>query len=278
MNYAPFIKRPLAMPLYPADGLAVEVLRQLHELDGEVDAACVVQDIRDIAESVGERLESSAALGDILFALNDQLFNVLGFHGAPEAQAEPSHNLLHRVLQLRYGDPLSLCIIYISVGRWLGLPLGGCDFPGRFLVRYHDEHGGVIIDPAAGGVQLQEADLISLLSHRFGGSVDDVMARGLLSDVDDKHLVVRLLRRLKQAYLKHEEASQALRVQEQIMQLAPDMPGGFRERGQLYELLDCPRAAAEDYSRYIDLAPDAGDAVPLRQRLSELLLQPLVLH
>jgi regulator of sirC expression with transglutaminase-like and TPR domain len=266
------------MVLYPADCLAVAVLQPLHELDRGLDVERIVQNIRDIAEGVCERLDSAAAPGDVLFALNDQLFNVLNFHSVPVAGAKPSHSLLHSVLQQRFGEPLSLGIIYICVGRWLGLPLGACDFPGRFLVRYHDDQGGVIIDPAEGGIQLQEADLLSLLMQRFGATAGDMITRGFLSNVDDQHLVVRLLRRLKRAYLNHGEAPQALRVQDKIMQLVPDMPGGFLERGQLYELLGCPRAAAEDYSRYLDLTPDAGDADSLRHRLLELLCQTQVLH
>ncbi len=266
------------MVFYPADYLAVEVLRQQQALDDSVNVDAAVQDIRDIAEGVCERLEEEAALGDILFALNDQLFNVLQFHCTTANIPAPRHTLLHRVLQQRAGEPLSLSILYICVGRWLGLPLAGCDFPGRFLVRYHDELGGVIIDPVAGGVQLQQGDLHALLRQRFGEMAGDEVTQGFVADVNDSHLVVRLLRRLKQAYMKHDKPAQALQVQQKIMQLVPDLPSSFRERGRLYELLDCPRAAAEDYSRYLDLAPDAQDAAPLRQRLAQLLRQPRVLH
>lgn len=266
------------MPLFPADCLAVAVLRQLQGVDDEVDALRVVQEIRDIAEGVCERLDPGAALGDILFALNDQLFNVLQFHCTADSTPTPHHTLLHRVLQQRVAEPLTLGILYICVGRWLGLALGGCDFPGRFLVRYHDDQGGVIIDPAAGGVQLQEGDLHALLRERFGEVGGEELTQGFVADVNDSHLVVRLLRRLKQAYLKHASPAQALQVQQRIMQLVPDLPSSFRERGRLYEMLDCPRAAAEDYSRYLDLAPDARDTGSLRQRLSQLLRQPRTLH
>jgi regulator of sirC expression with transglutaminase-like and TPR domain len=268
----------IAQAIYPPDCLAVEVLRQLQQFDDSVDVNQVLQGIRDIAEGVCERLDLVAALGDTLFALNDHLFNVLNFHCATADHAEPCHSLLHRVLLQRYGEPLSLGILYICVGRWLGLPLNGCDFPGRFLVRYHDELGDVIIDPAAGGVQLQEADLLSLLVQRFGVTAGDILSRGFLNDVDDQQLVMQQLRRLKQAYLRHQQPLKALQVQERVMQLAPEIPEDFRERGYLYELLDCPRAAAEDYSRYLTRVADSGDASRLQQRLSQLLCQSLVLH
>lgn len=269
---------PRSMAIYPADGLAVEVLQHQQDLVEGMDVVTAVQQIRDIAEGVCERLESRAALGDVLFTLNDQLFNVLGFHCASATDSEPGHTLLHHVLINRSAEPITLGILYICVGRWLGLQLNGCEFPGRFLVRYQDELGEVLLDPSCGGIQLQEGDLYALLQERFGGVAIDGNTRGFASSVDDSHLVVRVLRRLKRAYVQQGQPAEALRVQEKIMQLAPDLPSGFRERGQLYEMLECPRAAAEDYSRYLDLAPDAGDASPLSQRLSLLLSQPCTLH
>jgi regulator of sirC expression with transglutaminase-like and TPR domain len=278
MTHTSYSAIPEYMAIYPADHLAVEVLLQQHALVEGVDVVTVLQQIRNIAESVCERLDDGAALGDVVFTLNDQLFNVLNFLSVPAADADPAHTMLHRVLERRSGDPLALGILYICVGRWLGLPFGGCDFPGRFLVRYHDELGGVLLDPACGGIQLQEGDLHSLLQQRFGGIVVAGGTQGFTADVNDHHLVVRLLRRLKQAYLRQGQPAQALGVQERLMQLLPDLPGGFRERGRLYEMLECPRAAAEDYSRYLDLAPDACDAAPLQQHLSQLLRQLQTLH
>lgn len=266
------------LALFPADDLAVAVCRQLQGLEGALDTGRVVQHIRDIAEAVCERLEPAAALGDILFTLNDQLFNVLGFRCVAEEEVAPRHAQLHRVLQQRAGEPLSLGVLYICVGRWLGLPLRGCDFPGRFLVRYHDAEGVVMIDPAGGGIQLQPADLQELLLQRFGRTIDDDAGHPLFCDIDDASLVTRMLRRLKQAYFMEDSFYMALQVQERLMQLLPGLPSGFRERGQLYERLGCALAAAEDYSRYLDLAPDAGDGASLRSHLSQLLREPLVLH
>lgn len=275
---APTPHTTIAQLAYPADGLAVGMLRQLQQLDSTVDVADVLQGIRDIAEGVSERLDAHAALGDILFTLNDQFFNVLNFHCAMIEHAEPCHSQLHQVLSQRYGEPLSLGILYICVGRWLGLSLGGCDFPGRFLVRYHDDQGGVVIDPAAGGIQLQEEDLLTQLARHFGSAAGDLLSHRFLNNLDDQQLVVQQLRRLKQAYLRHQQPLKALQVQERVMQLVPDLPDDFRERGQLYELLDCPRAAAEDYHHYLAKMPDAGDASRLQQRLSQLLRQSQVVH
>ncbi len=262
---------------FPPESLAHAVLQQQHELDPTLDITSTLQQIRNIAESVSESLPSIAALGDVLFALNDHLFNVMHFHCSPLTRARPQHSLLHQVLAERSAEPVSLAILYISVGRWLGLPLVGCDFPDHFLVHYDDELGGVIIDPAAGGVQLQRADLAGQM-HRLGVAENGVGAGAFLCDIDDQRLVLRSLSRLKLAYLREGEVLLALGVQQRIMALRPDTASGFRERGWLYEMLECPRAAAQDYSRYLRLRPYGEDAAQLFQRLTRLLRTPQVLH
>ena len=102
--------------------------------------------------------------------------------------------------------------------------------------------------------------------------------RRLLVPADDKTLLMRLLRQLKQAYLAQGNVQNALWALEQSLLLAPELASGFRERGHLYELLDCRYAAAMDYTHYLKLLPDASDAANLRQRLPELLRTQVTLH
>lgn len=262
---------------FPPEALARAVLQQQQKFEPLLDMAEALQQLRDIAESVSERLDDGAPLGDVLFALNDQLFNVLDFHCQPLSRARPHHSLLHQALRWRLAEPAALAIIYISVGRWLGLPLVGCQFPGHFLVRYRDEQGGVFIDPAAGGVQLQWKDLADDLM-RNGAVVEDEAVAELLQEVDDQQMVALTLRELKQGYLREGNLLRALAIQQQLMAMRPDRARCFRERGWLYELLGCPHAAAYDYSCYLQLAPQ-GDYAPLiSQRLDRLLQLPQVLH
>ena len=49
-------------------------------------------------------------------------------------------------------------------------------------------------------------------------------------------------------------------------------------RGFLYERLGCPAAAAIDFRRYLELAPDAEDLEQVRTRLSRLLDDTPTLH
>lgn len=238
-----------------------------------------LQRLHRYAETVSERLAPYSRLGDVLFHLNDFLFNDCGFHTNTNYARSAELNYLHRVMDSRCGTPLSIAIIYLTIGRWLGLPLQGMLFPGRILVAYRDEDGEVVLDPADGGLSLQEKDLEMLLSHAFFfHRRPSQKLREHLAASDDRTILVRLLRQLKHAHLAQGDLESALRMLEQTMALVPGLASGFRERGQLYELLDCRYAAAMDYARYLELQPEAGDAAPLRERLPELLRTQVTLH
>lgn len=259
--------------------LALEVLELERDLEPGIDVTAVLGKMHAIVERVGERIGESSTLGDILFTLNDCLFNELAFACEPQADLNPRLTLLHRVVQQRRGEPLALAILYLTVGRSLGLSLHACLFPGRILVAYRDEVGELLLDPASGGIQLQDEDLQQLLTQRYGLSrLGGDEARRFLSDLEDRTIIIQLLHHLKQSFLRLGDVQHALWALEKLLQLAPQMPSGFRDRGRLYEQLDCGRAAAEDYCRYLELVPDASDAEILRRRLPLLLGTHVTLH
>lgn len=262
-----------------ADGLAEAALWVSREVTPGVDVDQYLQRLQFYAEKISDRLPSRVRLGDALFQLNDYLFNDRGFTSVCSRRCQPENIFLDRVIDNRRGSPLSIALIYLTVGRLLGLPLEAASFPGRILIRYSDAEGDVVIDPGDGGMPLQEDDLALMLS---GSSALHIRPynklRRFLSDTDDKTLLVRMLRQLKHSYLLHGDAQSALWALEKILLLTPDMASGFRERGYLYELLNCSGAAADDYRRYLELLPDASDAEMLRQRLPELMQNSVTFH
>jgi regulator of sirC expression with transglutaminase-like and TPR domain len=52
--------------------------------------------------------------------------------------------------------------------------------------------------------------------------------------------------------------------------VAPDTPHELRDRGLVYEKLECFGAAAADLERFLELAPDDESASAVRERLVSL--------
>lgn len=86
----------------------------------------------------------------------------LGFRGNEDDYYAEENSLLPRVIEGRRGNPITLCLIYIFVGRRAGLPILGVGLPGHFVVRV----GGVFLDPFHAGRRLQLEDCQKLLESQ----------------------------------------------------------------------------------------------------------------
>jgi len=70
-----------------------------------------------------------------LCALNAVLFEELGFCGNRQDYYDPLNTMIHRVLETRTGNPITLSVVYLAVARRLGLSLSGAECPSHFIVR-----------------------------------------------------------------------------------------------------------------------------------------------
>jgi regulator of sirC expression with transglutaminase-like and TPR domain len=110
------------------------------------------------ADQVREQLGPTRGPGVILDTLNDLLFQQLGFRGNSENYFDPANSYLNRVMDRRLGIPISLCAIYLFLGRRLGLPLVGIGMPGHFLCRFQSTTEEIFVDPFHGGKLLSRLD------------------------------------------------------------------------------------------------------------------------
>lgn len=236
-----------------------------------LDVEAYLRQIDELATSVQQRLPAQAGLEDTLVTLNQFLFVEQGFSGDTETYDDPRNSFLNEVLDRKRGIPITLSIIYMEVGRRLGLPLMGVSFPGHFLVKFSTREGEVVLDPFSGGSLLSKEDLEEILEETYGPaeSINAPLER-LLTAAGNKEILVRMLRNLKGAYLRRELFEKALTVVDRILVIQPDQPDEVRDRGRIYEHLECFRAALENYQSYLALRPGAGDSPDVHKRIAEL--------
>ena len=79
--------------------------------------------------------------------LSHFLFEQKGFEGNRDDYSDPRNSFLNEVIDRRRGIPITLSILYIEIGRRVGLNLYGVGFPTHFLVKAVDDRGELIIDP-----------------------------------------------------------------------------------------------------------------------------------
>lgn len=72
--------------------------------------------------------------------INHFIFNVHGFKGNVNGYHDNENSFLKDVLDTKKGNPLSLSILYILVGRQLDLPIYGVNLPRHFVVAFLDPY------------------------------------------------------------------------------------------------------------------------------------------
>jgi regulator of sirC expression with transglutaminase-like and TPR domain len=236
----------------------------------ELDISRYLARIDQLARELSARLPETSSHSERVLALNHYLFEEQGFSPNLENYYDVRNSFLNDVLERRLGIPITLSILYIEVGRRIGLPLHGVSFPGHFLVKCKAKEGALILDPYSGGVSLSLRDLQQRLRQARGGEVSRAVVASMLVSAKKKEILARVLRNLKAVYLEQRDRDRAVSLMEWIVSVAPDDASGVRERGLLYLELECFRAALEDLGRYMLMAPEADDIDQIRHHVVEL--------
>ena len=202
-----------------------------------------------------------------LKSLNHFLFETQGFTGNFLDYYNPRNSYLNDVLERKLGIPISLAVIYIELGRSLGVDLSGVSFPGHFLVRVPVEGGLIIIDPFNRGKSIG-ADELKFRASGAGeeeAPSEDELFR-MLTPCDNKTVLIRMLNNLKSLYRGEKDHVRALRVVHRLVQMTGSVYER-RDRGLLYIELGAHYAARADLSSYLAAHPNAADAADVRLSL-----------
>jgi len=236
----------------------------------DLDVAHHPARIEVLAKTLESRIQPDSGPSQRILALNQYLFAELGFAANEKDYYDPRNSCLNEVLDRRVGIPITLSLLYMEIGARIGLPLEGVSFPGHFLVKCALPEGTVVLDPYAGGVSLGAADLQKRLRDVRGDEDSNAIVASMLSAAGKKEIVLRLLRNLKAIYLRGQQFDRALPIMDWIIATVPDQPPELRDRGMIYQELECSRAALADFERYLELSPGCDDRDEIRGRIVEL--------
>jgi regulator of sirC expression with transglutaminase-like and TPR domain len=239
----------------------------------DLDVAHYLARIDALAATVKRRLSNDAFAEQKVMVLNRYLFAELGFHGNAGDYYDPRNSYLNQVLERRTGVPITLSILYLEIGRRLGLRLQGVSFPGHFLVKLRVTGGQIVIDPFCGGEAQSESDLRARLTQVLPQrEADTLPLPQFLEAATSRQILARVLRNLKGIYLQSGQAQNTLMVMQRMVMVAPHAAEEVRDRGLAYYKLDCFRAALADLQDYLDRRPEAPDAGEIRNRAQALQL------
>ena len=242
-----------------------------------LDVERYLGEIERMAIRLRGRTPQDASAEERVVALNQFLYEDLGYWGNTDDYYDPRNSYLNEVIDRKTGIPITMSILYMEVGRRVGLPLEGVSFPGHFLVRLKLRGGMLVLDPFSGGAPQSEDELRSRVKRVIpDGVADNLPASELpldqfLEPATNRQILARVLRNLKGIYHREvDKPERLLEVLNRILLVTPDASAELRDRGFVYQQLECYRAALKDLTDYAEREPDAPDLDEVRSKLMEL--------
>jgi regulator of sirC expression with transglutaminase-like and TPR domain len=240
------------------------------EDQGAGDPQACLRELDAIAAAARPRISGLTRPPNIVGALNGYLFDILGFRGNTWSYSDPANSFLDRVLETRAGLPIALSVLYMEIGRRLGLPIVGLALPGHFLARYlAPDIGDVFIDSFNRGRLWSRVECERQVAGFYGSAAPALMDQ-FMAPPSKRAILARMLRNLKNTYVEGEDFARALAAADRIMLLEPDNAQEVRDRGLLRSRLGQLHGALEDLDRYARMAPRAADLPQLRDRAREM--------
>jgi len=241
-----------------------------------LDVERYIGDIERLAIRLRARIPQSGGAEERVVALNQFLYGDLGYWGNTEDYYDPRNSYLNEVLDRRTGIPITLGVVYMELGRRVGLPLEGVSFPGHFLVRLRLRGGALVLDPFTGGAPQAEDELRRRLERvipdraRGGVPLAELPLDQFLEPASNRQILSRVLRNLKGIYREAGKPERVLEVLNRMLVVSPDASAELRDRGYVYQKLECWRPALKDLTDYLEREPDAPDIDDVRASLLDL--------
>ncbi|GAC1467404.1 MAG: SirB1 family protein [Ktedonobacteraceae bacterium] len=205
----------------------------------------------------------------VIDAMNKVLFEEEGFRGNESDYYNPDNSFLNKVLEKHVGIPISLSLLYMEIGKRVGLLIEGIGLPFHFVVRCTLPTEILYIDPFEGGLLLSERDCRERI-RRFSHGKMTRLPRHFFEPVKPKQFLVRMLGNLKGIYLHREDYKKSLLICEHILLLIPDAAREIRDRGIIHLQLKHYARALYDLKAYLKLEPLAEDRHEMQNHMKTI--------
>lgn len=153
-----------------------------------------------MAEEVLKRLGRKVSGEEAVKTINRYLFTEEGFKGNTTQYYEVDNSYLNKVLERKTGIPISLCAIYLLIGKRLDVPVFGVGMPGHFLVKYESAQHRIFIDSFNAGALLTQKDCARFLDHAGYGFDERYLQR-----TPSRSILIRMIKNLVAIYNKLEQ-------------------------------------------------------------------------
>ncbi|QDU93888.1 transglutaminase family protein [Lignipirellula cremea] len=191
----------------------------LSRLDNEdLDTNYYEQRVAEMAAETKASLPAEPTDAQKLQALNRYLFEQNGFHGGRTNYYHRANSYLDQVIEDREGLPITLSVLYLEVGRRLGLKLEGVGLPGHFIVKLPQGDEDQLIDVFERGETLSKDNAKKIVDDFAGRAFQETD----LQPASARSILVRMLHNLNNTAQREDDKEAMLRYVEAMVALEPD--------------------------------------------------------
>lgn len=209
-------------------------------------------------------------------ALLRLFYHEWGFRGDQDAYFDSANAFVDKVLKRRKGIPVSLGSLLLYLGRQLDFPLKAVTFPTQFLLKLEwFGEPARYINPFNGEYVCEHTLGAWLIGH--SGPLATLKSEHL-KEADNPTVIGRWLALIKSALLREERYTLALKCTDLALTFVPDDPYEIRDRGFIYQQLDCHQIALNDYQYFIDQCPDDPASELLKSQVNAMSDTRVTLH
>lgn len=157
---------------------------------------------------------------DQVKSLNNVLFREKRFSANTKNFHSPANSMLHLVLETKRGNPLTLCVIYMTLAQRLGMPVYGVNLPNLFILTYKMDGLQFYINVYNKGLILSKADIDNYILQLNLNPVDIFYEP--CSNLD---VVKRALRNLAFSFEKMDDLEKATEVTKLLTAITDEETG-----------------------------------------------------
>ncbi|MEH6453598.1 MAG: tetratricopeptide repeat protein [Psychromonas sp.] len=180
------------------------------------------------------------------------LYQEQGFQGDWKAFFKVKNALVSKVLSRRKGIPISLGILLLDFLKVCDFDAQGICFPSGFIISVHLADETIYLDPFTGEFPTK-AQLELKVRGQLGNHAR--LTPDMLEPDNNKTIIMRLINVIKASYIQIESLELALVCCDILLRIDPDDAYEIRDRGFLFQQLDCFNLARTDFEFFIDQYP-----------------------
>jgi len=237
----------------------------LSKLDNEdLDVGYYEDQVLEMAKEIQTDLAKEATAKEKLQALNRYLFEENGFHGGRTNYYHKANSYLDQVIEDREGLPITLSVLYMELGRRLGLVIEGVALPGHFIVKHVDGDNEQLVDVFDEGKLITSEEAATIVANFSGRKMteDDTHAAPVAS------IVIRMLHNLTGAAQRDDNKEAMLRYAEAMVAIEADSVQHRGMRAILRSETGRKAQALSDLDWIIDQKPPGLDLEAIQQMRS----------